>query len=137
MENKKPPVIVTYRSAVALRDAGIRYGILRAGQYASFVFWAGFFLVAVGGLLGLLPRVTVAIGILGIVLTVAGAYLCATKIEFPHAPRIFTAELEALAKAGVPKHLLQGSVQNCLCESEDGHFTKQKTAEQSSDVTAA
>lgn len=98
----KAPTLVTYRSAEALRDAGIRYAYMKAGMFASLVasalFGAGGLWILLRGLDGPHPLVWLLL-----VLAVASGLIsvaCGRAMEFPHFPRLTLDELEIM-KSGM------------------------------------
>ena len=46
INSAESPILVTYRSAEALRDAGIKYAYLKAGVFAAF--WVAVFFLMCG-----------------------------------------------------------------------------------------
>lgn len=87
------PTLITCRSAIELRDEGIRYANLRAGMLSAIL--AG--LAAATGPWWLreawisYPLLAAATAGAGVV-----AYFCGSRAEFPHTPRLTLAEMEAM-----------------------------------------
>ena len=88
------PTLVTYRSAIDLRDAGIQYAYRKAGMYAgSFVMLCA---MAVGAyFLVTGQEVPLTLLFLGF-LALGIAYWCAEKAVFPQEPRLTLEELESM-----------------------------------------
>lgn len=106
----KLPTLVTYRSAEAFRDAGIRYAYLKAGMVTSFAIAV----VLVSAVLWLVlknPEQTDPLAWLLLCIAVAasaGMVLCARAVEFPHCPRMTLEELEIMrTEMGIPGQVFQ------------------------------
>lgn len=107
----KLPTLLTYRSAEAFRDAGIRYAYLKAGMLicatigifvSCFSMWL---LVENPFQMGQLEWL-----FLCTILTAAtvGMMLCIRNIEFPHFPSMTMEELEAMrTKMGISHQVFQ------------------------------
>ena len=95
--SKKLPILVTLRSAAALRDDAILYAYCRAGFHVCLL------LAVVSGVVGqcLLVYTDAAgwvSGLFAVCMVVFGfvAYFCGEKMEYPHFPRLTLDELEAM-----------------------------------------
>ncbi|WP_291519319.1 hypothetical protein [Acidovorax sp.] len=92
------PILVTYRSAEELRDAGIKYAYLKAGVFAAF-WLAVFFLMCCLWLLSRSPEHPHPLAWLAFVLGISSGLVmmaCGRAIEFPHCPRLTLDELEIM-----------------------------------------
>lgn len=107
---KRLPTLVTYRSAEAFRDAGIRYAYMRAGVLASFMIamLAGSVVLRLmlkspeqsDSLAWLLSGIAVAAGV--------AMVLYGRAVEYPQCPRMTLEELEAMrSDMGMPAHVFQ------------------------------
>lgn len=108
--SNKLPTLVTYRSAEALRDSGIRYAYLKAGMLASFAI-----AVLLGAcVLWLIATPTGNSVFLGwVLLGFAVASGAATAVfgramEFPQSPRMTQEELDSMRdEMGIPAHVFR------------------------------
>lgn len=117
---EKLPTLVTYRSAIDLRDAGIRYAYLKAGMYAgSFVMLCAMAVSAYFLMTGQVPPLTLPF--LGI-FAVGIAYWCAEKAIFPHTPRLTLEELESMrSDIGLRPDVFKQTHDSVLHGSENEH----------------
>lgn len=103
------PTLVTYRSAEALRDSGIRFAYLRSGMLASCVI--AVLLIGVALWLKVKSPETDTLIWLLVGLSVAAVAAMAGfghAMEFPHSPRMTMEELETMrVEMGIPDHIYQ------------------------------
>ncbi|ART61468.1 hypothetical protein CBP36_21100 (plasmid) [Acidovorax carolinensis] len=107
---KNLPTLVTYRSAEAFRDAGIRYAYMRAGMVASLVI----VVLAGSGVAWLILKSPEQIGpwvwlLLGIAFAAVGATaVFGRAVDFPHTPRMTLEELETMrVDMEIPPYVFQ------------------------------
>lgn len=133
--NDRLPTLVTYRSAVELRDAGIRYAYLKACMHAGLMI--GMINVCVVVYLTwsehpassvlLLPLLIVG------VLSIAIAGVCGKAAEFPHAPRLTLEELDTMRNdMGLSPEIFRQTHDSVL----QGSFAEHKAIEQTDAVLA-
>lgn len=123
----KFPTLVTFRSAIQLRDAGIRYAYLKVGLFI------GMTIALLAGCVALfaLARAEYA-GFVWIALVtafggVAVAYSCARKAEFPHLPRLTLDELEAMQQdMGLPSAVIRQTQDCVLHGSKEEHLAAEE-----------
>ncbi len=120
-------IIVPLSSAHDLRDAGIRYGMLKASQYAS-----GVVLVLCGALAlwadtihhELIYRLSTAVALtLGVMF-----YLCAKQLDFPHFVRVSLEDLETMRGLGLSSSVLKDTEEAILHGSMEEHAAIRETA---------
>lgn len=128
----KLPTLVTYRSAEALRDSGIRYAYLKAGMLVSFAIAillgaCGLRLIfgshePVNSLVWPLLIFSIAAG--------AAAAACGRAMEYPHCPRLTLEELETMRnEMGIPPNVFQQTHDSVLHGSMDEVHAGWKTQE--------
>lgn len=121
---KNHPTLISMRSAVEWRDAGMRYAYLKAGGIAAV---ATTLILCFG--LGLLViekstsniLLTLSLNVLAFV-SLGAALLCARKMSFPHFPRMTLEELECMRnEMGIPASVYQRTHDRVLHGSFDEH----------------
>lgn len=122
VNSNKLPTLVTYRSAEALRDSGIRYAYLKAGMLAALAI-AVLLGASVLWLIVKSPEHTGPLRwlLLGLEFAACAAVaVCSRAIEYPQTPRMTLDELEAMRdKMGVPAHVFQQTHDSVLHGSMD------------------
>ena len=98
INSAESPILVTYRSAEALRDAGIKYAYFKAGVFAAFLVEV-FFLMCGLWLVSRSPEHPHPLAWLALLFAIASGLVmvaCGRAIEFPHCPRLTLDELETM-----------------------------------------
>ena len=114
------PTLVTYRSAIALRDAGIQYAYRKAGMYAGSL--VALCAMAVGAYFMVtgreLPLTLLLLGFLALGI----AYRCAEKAVFPQEPRLTLEELDTMRNdIGLRPDVFKQTHDSVLHGSDDEH----------------
>lgn len=129
------PTLVTYRSAVELRDAGIRYAYRKAGMHAGLLIGP----IAASVALYLVWSENTASSVLLLpllivgVLSIAIAGVCGKAAEFPHAPRLTLEELDTMRNdMGLSPEIFRQTHDSVL----QGSFAEHKAIEQTDAVLA-
>ncbi|HRQ48469.1 MAG TPA: hypothetical protein PK725_16055 [Rhodocyclaceae bacterium] len=94
-------VVIPLESALRLRDAAIRYGILKAGQWVSLAIAVAAAIVGTAAMQFEWPAVlwgATAACLIGF----GGAYWVSRQLEYPHFPRVAEEELEEMREIGIP-----------------------------------
>lgn len=121
--DRKRPVLVTYRSALELRDAGMAYAYHRAGVVAGPLVAITSVAVAFGldremiGVRDLVP-VLYLLGVLALAL----AFWCAKKRSFPQFARLTFDELDAMeSDMGLNQTAFEETCESILVGSYEDH----------------
>lgn len=126
------PILVTYRSAEALRDAGILYAYLKAGKLVSFATSAISSTIALW-LLSINPEHHLAHPLVWLLLAIAitaglAIVACDRVMEFPHSPRLTLDELESMKnEMGLSPQVFQRTHDSVLHASMDEIQAMKKT----------
>ena len=133
--NDRLPTLVTYRSAVELRDAGIRYAYLKACMHAGLMIGMINACVVVYLIWSEHPASSVLLLPLLIVgvLSIAIAGVCGKAAEFPHAPRLRLEDLDTMRNdMGLSLEIFRQTHNSVL----QGSFAEHKAIEQTDAVLA-
>ncbi len=118
---ERTPTLVTYRSAIELRDAGIEYAYRKLGMHVGLfvvlcVMAASVFYLVTGK--GLPPLVLLLIGLAAM----GVAAWCAEKAVFPQEPRLTLDELETLRNdMGIPADVFKQTHDSVIHGSIEEH----------------
>lgn len=127
------PTLVTYRSAQALRDDGIRYGYLKAGMYAGYALGlisggVALYLILTGSSSGW-PTELMIFNIGANI----GGLVCSRFASFPHTPRLTLEELNVMANdMGLPQAIFRQTDEAVL----HGSFDEFRAIEQTNVILA-
>lgn len=133
--NDRLPTLVTYRSAVELRDAGIRYAYLKACMHAGLMIGMINACVVVYLTWSEHPASSTLLLPLLIVgsISVATAAACGKTAEFPHAPRLTLEELDNMRNdMGLSPQVFRQTSDSVL----QGSFAEHKAIAQTDAVLA-
>lgn len=109
------PTLITYRSAVELRDLGIRYAYMKAGMHIALLVSAALLGVASSLAWNGTTNQILAALLIGALLSTGLAIYCGHNTEFPHTPRITLEELELMSdELHVPRAVIQQTKERAL-----------------------
>ncbi len=109
-------VVIPLDSALRLRDAAVRYGLLKAVQLVSMAIAVAAAIAGAAAMQFELPA-----GLLGataaFLIGFGGAYWVSRQLEYPHFPRVAEEELEEMREMGIPTAVVKRTENSVLVGS--------------------
>lgn len=117
---KRLPTLITYRSAMVMREEAIQFAYRKMGQYVSMLVGsmsmaAGAWLILTGASNALLWSLLVV----SLASSIAATY-CGRTMSFPHCPRLSFEELDAMRDdMGLPAEVIHQTRDSVVLGSEE------------------